>query len=65
MGASLATQSGGGDAGMLFAFLSEDRSKLLKQTMAKQLADVGTMSAGMSDANGENTIIKGTQRESI
>ena len=59
MGAGLANQSGGGDAGMLFALLSNDRSKRLKQTMAKQLVDVGTMSAGMNDANGENTIIKG------
>ena len=59
MGAGLATQTGGGDAGMLFALLSSDRSMRLKQTMAKQLVDVGTMSAGMNDANGENTIIKG------
>ena len=59
MGAGLANQSGGGDAGMLLALLSSDRSMRLKQTMAKQLVDVGTMSAGMNDANGENTIIKG------
>ena len=59
MGAGLANQSGGGDAGMLLALLSSDRSMRLKQTMAKQLVDVGTMTAGMNDANGENTIIKG------
>ena len=59
MGAGMASQSGGGDAGMLLAFLSSDRSKRLKQMMAKQLVDVETISAGMDDANGENTIIKG------
>ena len=59
MGAGLANQSSGGDAGMLFALLSSDRSKRLKQTMAKQLADAGSMTVGMNDANGENTIIKG------
>ena len=59
MGAGIASQSGGGDAGMLLALLSGDRSKRLKQTFAKQLVDVETMSAGMDDANGENTIIKG------
>ncbi len=59
MGAGLANQSSGGDAGMLLALLSSDRSKRLKQTMAKQLADAGSMTVGMNDANGENTIIKG------
>ena len=55
----MASQANGSDAGMLLALLSGDRSKRLKQTMAKQLVDVETVSAGMNDANGENTIIKG------
>ena len=60
MGAGLASSaSTGGDASMLFAFFSPDRSKILKRTMAKQLADVENVSAGFSDANGENTLIKG------
>ena len=60
MGAGLASSaSTGGDASMLLAFFSPDRSKILKRTMAKQLADVENVSAGFSDANGENTLIKG------
>lgn len=60
MGAGLASSaSTGGDATMLFAFFSKDRSKLLKRTMAKQLADVESVSVGFNDANGENTLIKG------
>ncbi len=60
MGAGLATSSaGGGDAAMLFAFFSNDRAKLLKRSMARQLVDVETVTAGFNDANGENTLIKG------
>jgi hypothetical protein len=59
MGAGMASQAGGNDAGMLFALLSGDRSKCMKQTMAKQLVDIEVVTAGMDDANGENTIIKG------
>ena len=60
MGAGLATSSaGGGDASMLFAFFSNDRAKLLKRSMARQLVDVETVTAGFNDANGENTLIKG------
>lgn len=61
MGAGLASSaSQGGDAGMLLALLSgEDRSKKLKQTMAKQLVDVEVMTAGIDDANGQNTLIRG------
>ena len=60
MGAGLASSaSTGGDATMLFAFFSKDRAKLLKQSMAKQLVDVETVTAGFNDANGENTLIKG------
>ncbi|WP_235033462.1 TraB/GumN family protein [Rubripirellula obstinata] len=60
MGAGLASQAAGaGDGGMLLAFFSENRSKMMKQTMAKQLIDIDLVTAGMNDANGDNTIIKG------
>ncbi len=60
MGAGLASQAaGGGDAGMLFALFSSDRSKKMKQAMARQLVDIELVSAGMDDAQGENTLIKG------
>ena len=60
MGAGLASSAAtGGDASMLFAFFSKDRAKLLKQSMARQLVDVETVTAGFDDANGENTLIKG------
>jgi hypothetical protein len=60
MGAGLASSaSTGGDAGMLFAMFSEDRSKRMKQAMARQLVDVELVSAGMDDENGDNTLIKG------
>ena len=60
MGAGLASSAAtGGDASMLFAFFSKDRSKLLKRSMAQQLVDVETVTAGFDDENGENTLIKG------
>ena len=60
MGAGLASSSAnGGDLGMLMALFSDDRSKRMKQAMAKQLVDMELVTAGMDDANGENTIIKG------
>lgn len=60
MGAGLASQSAsGGDAGILFALFSDDRSKRMKQVMARQLIDMETVTAGMDDENGENTLIKG------
>ncbi len=60
MGAGLASQaSGGGDAGMLLAMFSSDRSKKMKQAMARQLVDIELVTAGMDDANGHNTLIKG------
>ena len=61
MGAGLATQAaGGGDAGIMIAMMAgEDRPKKLKQSMAKQLVDVEVMTAGLDDANGENTLIRG------
>lgn len=66
MGAGLATQaSTGGDAGMLMALLSTDRSKKLKQVMAKQLTEVEAVTAGMDDENGENTLIKGRNRKAF
>jgi hypothetical protein len=60
MGAGLASQaSTGGDMGMLLALFSRDRSRRMKQTMAKQLVDIEVVTAGMDDKNGENTLIKG------
>jgi len=61
MGSGLASSaSRGGDAGMLLALFSgDDRSKKLKQTMASQLVDMEVMTAGLDDANGENTLIRG------
>lgn len=60
MGAGLASSaSTGGDAGMFLALLSNDRAKRMKQVMARQLVDMDLVTAGMDDANGENTLIKG------
>ncbi|QDT10658.1 hypothetical protein [Stieleria marina] len=60
MGAGLASQaSTGGDTGLLFALFSSDRSRRMKQTMAKQLVDIEVVTAGMDDKNGDNTLIKG------
>jgi hypothetical protein len=60
MGAGLASSgSNGGDAGLLLAMVSGNRSKMMKQTMARQLVEMEYITAGMDDKNGENTIIKG------
>lgn len=60
MGAGLASSAKtGGDAGLIFAMFSPNRSKLMKQTMARQLIDIEAVTAGMDDENGENTLIKG------
>jgi hypothetical protein len=60
MGAGLASSAKtGGDAGVLLALFSDDRSKKMKQAMARQLVDIELVTAGMDDANGENTLIKG------
>lgn len=65
MGAGLASQPGGGDVGLLMALMSDNRSMLLKQSMAKQLLDVDTAVAGLDDASGENTLIKGRNRKAF
>jgi len=66
MGAGLASQAGsGGDVGMLMALMSENRSMMLKQSMAKQLIDVDVAVAGLDDASGENTLIKGRNRKAF
>ncbi|TWU24169.1 hypothetical protein Pla52o_20930 [Novipirellula galeiformis] len=60
MGAGLASQAAtGGEAGMLLAWFSDDRAKHMKQMMSQQLIDVDAVTAGLDDANGENTLIKG------
>lgn len=66
MGAGIATQaSSGGDAGLLMAMLSSDRSMKLKQVMSRQLADVDAVTAGMDDETGSNTLIKGRNRKAF
>lgn len=66
MGAGLAAQGKtGGDAGLLLALFSGDRAKRMKQTMAQQLVDMELVTAGMNDAQGENTIIKGRNRKAF
>lgn len=60
MGAGLATQSsGGGDLGVLMAMFSDDRPTAMKKAMARQLIQMESMTMGMNDANGDNTLIKG------
>lgn len=61
MGAGLASQSAtAGDAGMMMALLSgKDRPKRMKQIMARQLTEMEAVTAGIDDAQGENTLIKG------
>jgi hypothetical protein len=44
---------------MLLALFSNDRSRMMKQTMARQLVDIESVSAGINDENGDNTLIKG------
>ncbi len=66
MGAGLASQGAGdGNAGLLIALMSDNRAMLLKQTMAKQLVDVDVAMAGLDDASGENTLIKGRNRKAF
>ncbi len=60
MGAGLASSAAsGGDAGILLALFSNDRSMRMKQAMARQLVDIELVTAGMNDENGDNTLIKG------
>lgn len=65
MGAGLASQPAGGDFNILAALMSDNRSMLLKQSMAKQLLDVDIAVAGLDDASGENTLIKGRNRKAF
>jgi len=67
MGAGMANQAaaGGEEAGLLMALLSEDRSMAMKRVMAKQLAEVESITAGMDDESGENTLIKGRNRKAF
>lgn len=61
MGAGLASQAAtAGDAGMMMALLSgKDRPKRMKQVMARQLTEMEAVTAGIDDAQGKNTLIKG------
>ena len=66
MGAGLATQArSGGDAGLLLAMFSRDRPMRMKQSMARQLIDMDAVTAGMDDADGENTLIKGRNAKAL
>lgn len=66
MGASMATSvSSGGDAGMLMALFSNDRSKQLKRVMSRQLMDIDAATAGMQDAEGNDTLIKGRNEKAF
>ena len=66
LGAGMASQaSTGGDFGMMFALFSEDRSKSMKKVMARQLVDIESVTAGMDDENGENTLIKGRNEKAF
>ncbi len=67
LGAGIASQAKtGGDAGLLMAMFSgEDRPKNMKRAMARQLVDIELVTAGMDDANGENTLIKGRNRKAF
>ncbi|TWU44112.1 hypothetical protein Q31b_16470 [Novipirellula aureliae] len=60
MGAGMATNAAnGGEAGLLLALFSDDRARRMKQVMARQMVDIDTVTAGMSDENGEDTLIQG------
>ncbi|MEO1527361.1 MAG: hypothetical protein AAFX06_18180 [Planctomycetota bacterium] len=62
MGAGIASQSQtGGDMGLVMAMLKtgNDRERAMKNAMAGQLIDMEAVTAGINDANGENTLIKG------
>lgn len=67
MGAGLANQAGtGGDAGILIAMMSgKDRAKKLKQAMSKQLIDMEVVTAGLDDAKGDNTLIRGRNEKAF
>lgn len=67
MGASLAAQSTrrGGDLGMIMAMMSSDRSMMLKRVMSQQLVDMESVTVGMQDANGDETLIKGRNRKAM
>lgn len=62
MGAGIASQSKtGGDFGLILAMMrnGNDRENAMKNAMASQLMDMEAVTAGINDANGENTLIKG------
>lgn len=67
MGASLAIQSQnqGGDVDMLRAMFSSDRAMLMKRAMASQLVNADMMMAGITDPNGEDTIIRGRNAKAL
>ncbi len=64
MGAGLASQTGG-ELGILSAMMSDNRTLKLRRVFAKQLLDADAVTAGMDDAQGENTLIKGRNRKAF
>ena len=66
MGASLASSAQtGGDMAVMAAMFSNDRSKMMKRAMARQLVNMEAVTAGMLDANGEGTLIKGRNAKAM
>jgi hypothetical protein len=67
LGAGIAAQaSSGGDVSMMMAMMSEkDRPKNMKRAMAKQLIEMEYVTAGLNNANGENTLIKGRNTKAM
>lgn len=65
MGAGMATQTQGGDISLIMALFSNDRAKMMKRAMASQLIDIELVTAGMNDASGENTLIRGRNRKAF
>jgi hypothetical protein len=64
VGAGLATQNAtGSDIGLIAALISGDRTMGLRQSMAKQLVSMNM--AGIDDATGDNTLIKGRNRKAL
>ena len=65
IGAGLAASGGGGDGAILMAMLTGNRGPGLKKAMAKQLIRMEAVTAGIDDANGDNTLIKGRNEKAF
>ena len=67
IGASIAGQAnaGGAEIGMLMALGADNRDIAMRRALAQQMLDIDAMTAGMVDANGEDTIILGRNRKAF